>query len=253
MIPDIKHAIRLQILDDRITVLTREIATLPKHIAEIEKKLEGHLRRLGADKAALGNNLKERKKIEGDNQAHEQKISKLKGQMMEAKDNKQYQAFQDEINFCLHETGAGEERILVLMSEAEPLEKNVKAAELALAEEKKQVDAEKKRMQERTAVDRQEIERLRGERVTIVAEMTPKVASEYERIRKGRAGVAMAEAVNGRCSKCNITLRPQFLQELKLGNTVMVCESCRRMMYYNAPESFEDLVPQSVRDSMQSR
>ena len=80
-----------------------------------------------------------------------------------------------------------------------------------------------------------------------MAEMTPKIASEYERIRKGRAGVAIAEAVNGRCSKCNITLRPQFLQELKQGNAIMVCESCRRMLYYNPPQSFDELVPQSVR------
>ncbi|MES1261675.1 MAG: C4-type zinc ribbon domain-containing protein [Acidobacteriota bacterium] len=249
MLPDIKHAIRLQILDDRITVLTKEIAALPKHIAEIEKKLESHLRRLQADKAAVAANQKERKKIEGDMQASEQKISKLKGQMMDAKDNKQYQAFQDEINFCQQEIGLGEERTLVLMSESEPLEKNVKAAEIALAAEKKEVDAEKALVQDKTARDRQEIESLKSERVLIVAEMTPKIASEYERIRKGRAGVAIAEAINGRCSKCNIMLRPQFLQDLKLGNTVMVCESCRRMLYYGAPESFEDLVPQSVRNT----
>ena len=77
--------------------------------------------------------------------------------------------------------------------------------------------------------------------------MTPKIASEYERIRKGRAGVAIAEAVQGRCSKCNIMLRPQFLQELKMATTIMVCESCRRMLYFNPPQSFDDLVPPSVR------
>jgi hypothetical protein len=27
----------------------------------------------------------------------------------------------------------------------------------------------------------------------------------------------------------------------------MVCESCKRMLYINAPQSFDDLVPQSVR------
>ena len=78
-------------------------------------------------------------------------------------------------------------------------------------------------------------------------EMTPAVFSEYERIRKGRAGVAIAEAVDGRCSKCHITLRPQFLQELKKGDAIMVCESCRRMLYYNPPQSFDELVPASVR------
>ena len=253
MLPDIKHAIRLQILDDRITVLTKEIAALPKHIAEIEKKLEGHLRRLEADKAALSANQKDRKKMETDIQTNEQKISKLKGQMNDAKTNEQYQAFQHEIGFCQQEIARCEERILVLMGASEPLDQNVKAAEVALAAEKKDVDAEKKRMQERTVADRQEIEKLKGERVGIVAQMTPKIASEYERIRKGRAGVAIAEAVNGRCSKCNIMLRPQFLQDLKLGHSIMICENCRRMLYYNAPESFDDLVPQSVRDTAPGR
>lgn len=247
MLPDIEHAIRLQLLDDRTTVLAREIAALPKHIAEIERRLESHLRRLETDKAAVGANLRERKKIEGEIQGHEQKISKLKGQMMEAKNNEQYHAFQHEINFCQTEIGKNEERILVLMGESEPLEKNVKTAEIALAAEKREVDAEKKKAQERTAADQHEIAKLKTEREKILAEMTPKVASEYERIRKGRAGVAIAEAVNGRCSKCNIMLRPQFLQELKLGNSIMVCESCRRMLYVNPPQSFEDLVPESVR------
>jgi predicted nucleic acid-binding Zn-ribbon protein len=86
--------------------------------------------------------------------------------------------------------------------------------------------------------------KLRGE---MVAKMTPKVYSEYERIRKGRAGVAVSEAIEGRCSKCHINIRPQFLQELKAGNAIMVCENCKRILYYAPPQSFDDLVPASVR------
>lgn len=248
MLDDIKHAIRLQNLDDRIAVLTREIADLPKHVAAIEKKLDGHQKRLDADRAALVANQKERKRLEDEIKAQDQKISKLKGQMMDAKNNEQYHAFQHEIAFCQTEIGRHEDKILELMGESEPLEKNVKAAELDLAKEKKDVDAEKAVAVKRTAADKQEIATLMAERGTIVPLMTPKVASEYERIRKGRAGVAIAEAVNGRCSKCHITLRPQFVQELKKGDAIMVCESCKRMLFYNPPQSFEDLVPQSVRD-----
>lgn len=247
MLPDIKHAIRLQILDDRMTVLTKEIAALPKHIAEIEKKLEGHQRHLDAQRAAVVANQKERKRLEGEVQVQDQKISKLKNQMMEAKNNEQYHAFQHEIQFCQTEIRRFEDRTLELMTESEPLEKNVKTAEAELAQEKKQVDAEKVQARDRTAADQKEIGALKAERATIVPQMTPKVFSEYERIRKGRAGVAISEAINGRCSKCNITLRPQFLQELKLGQSIMVCESCKRMIYYNPPQSFEDLVPESVR------
>lgn len=247
MIPDIEQAIRLQLLDDRMAALMKEVAALPKHIAEIEKKLESHQRHLEAQKGAVKANQNERKKLEGEIQVHEQKISKLSGQMMDAKTNEQYHAFQHEIGFSRKEISRIEDRILDLMGESEPLEKNVKAAEVALAAEKKDVEAEKKQAEERAAADRKEMETLKAERGTIVAGMTPEVVSEYERIRKGRAGVAIAEAVDGRCSKCHIQLRPQFLQELKRGDKIMVCESCKRMLYYNPPQSFEELVPESVR------
>jgi predicted nucleic acid-binding Zn-ribbon protein len=241
MLPDINRAIRLQILDDRAAELTKEIAALPKHIAEIEKKLEGHQRRLEHDRAATVANQKERKQLEGEIQAADQKISKLKTQMMEAKNNEQYRAFQHEIDFCQQEIRRHEDKILDLMGAFDPLEKAVKAAEVSLAMEKKQVEDEKSVARERTAADQKEIDALTVERRKILSEMDPKIASEYERIRKGRAGVAIAEVVKGRCSKCNMLLRPQFLQELKRGDAIMVCESCRRMLYWNPPQSVEDL------------
>jgi hypothetical protein len=241
MLPDIQHAIRLQILDDRVSALTKEIAGLPKHIAEIEKKLDGHQRRLEHDKAALLANQKDRKRLEGEIQTHDQKISKLKSQMMEAKTNDQYRAFQKEIDFAGQETRKAEDRILELMGEAEPLDKNVKAAEAALATEKAHVESEKSGARERTAADRKEIDTLKAERVTIVAQMTASVVSNYDRIRKGRAGVGITEAVSGRCGRCNIVLRPQFYQDLKKGETIMTCESCGRILYYNPVRTVDDL------------
>jgi predicted nucleic acid-binding Zn-ribbon protein len=241
MLPDIQQAIRLQILDDRVGALTKDIAALPKHIAEIEQKLGSRQRRLEHDKAALVANQKDRKRLEGDIQAHDQKISRLKAQMMEAKNNDQYRAFQKEIEFAGQEIRKAEDRILELMSESEPLDKNVKAAEAALAEEKKDVDSEKASARERTAADRKEIETLKSERADIVAQMTPALVANYERIRKGRAGVAITEVVAGRCGRCNIVLRPQFFQDLKKGETVMTCESCGRILYYNPVQTVEDL------------
>jgi predicted nucleic acid-binding Zn-ribbon protein len=241
MLPDLKWAIRLQSIDQRLAELSREIAGLPVHIAEIEKKMHSHERRLEADKAALTANQKERKQREGDIQMQEQKISKLKDQMLQAKTNDQYRAFQHEIEFCEKEIRKFEDRILELMSESEPLEKNVKAADAALQMERKQVEAEKTSARERTAADQKASAELQGERAGIVKEMTSGTYQRYERIRKSRAGIAVAEAVDGRCSVCHMALRPQFFQDLKKGDQVMACESCSRMLFYNPPVSIEDL------------
>jgi predicted nucleic acid-binding Zn-ribbon protein len=241
MLSDLQSVVRLQDLDNRVTELTREISALPIHISKIEKKLETHQRKLEADRAALSANQKERKKTEGDIQLQEQKISKLKGQMLEAKTNEVYKAFQNEIEFCEKEIRRMEDRILELMTESEPLEKNVKAAEIALGEEKKQVEAEKQQARERTAVDQKALDELHVERKSVVAGITPAVYRNYERIRKGRKGVGVAEAIDGRCAMCHMAMRPQFLQDLRKGDQVMVCESCGRIIYYNPPIPVEDV------------
>jgi predicted nucleic acid-binding Zn-ribbon protein len=240
MHPDVHLVIQLQSLDQKITTLEKEVAALPRHIAVIEKALESHLRKLEADKAALSANQKDRKRLEGEIQLHQQKISKLRDQMLQAKTNEQYKAFQHEIEFIENEIRQAEDRILELMTESEPLDQNVKKAEKSLAEEKKQVEAEKTQARERTAADQKELEVLRQERTQSVSKLPKPALFAYEKIRKKWSNTVVAEAANGRCSACQINLRPQFLQDLRKGDQLMFCESCGRFLYYNPPVSFED-------------
>src|SRR6185295_679137 len=241
MLPDISLAVRLQQIDNRIAELTREVSSLPRHIADIERKLESHERKLEADRAAVSANQKERKSLDGDIQIQQQKISKLKDQMLQAKTNEQYRAFQHEIDYCDKEIRRCEDRTLDLMGESEPLERNVKAAETALKQEKTQVETEKQQTRERTAVDQRELDQLTTERRGIASQINPAVLAAYERVRKLRGGVAVAEAVDGRCSKCHMALRLQFFQDLKRGQQIMHCESCSRILYYNPPANYENL------------
>jgi predicted nucleic acid-binding Zn-ribbon protein len=239
MTPEIEAVVRLQSLDDRIAVVQREIAALPKHVADIERKLDIHTRRLENDRNSLAANLKNRKVFEDDIRTHQAKISKLRDQMLQAKTNDQYRAFQNEIGWCETEIRKAEDQILDLMSAGEPLERNAKAAENALAEEKKVVEAEKTRARERTAEDEEILKRLSEERASLAATVEPKILAQYERSRKRWHGTGVAEAVEGRCSECNITLRPQFMQDLRKGENVMTCESCGRLLYYNPPVNLE--------------
>jgi hypothetical protein len=241
MLPDLKLVIRLQEIDHRLAELTREISTLPKQLAATEKKLTSHQRKLEAGQAALLANQKERKACDAAILTQEQKISKLKDQLLEAKTNEQYRAFQSEIEFCQKEIRKSEDRILELMTESEPLDKNLKAAEASLKAERADVEKEKQLVRERTVVDEKAAAELKKERDAIVAQITPPTVQRYERVRKTRRGIGVAEVVDGRCTQCNMALRLQFFQELKHGDEVMACESCQRILYYNPPVQIEDL------------
>jgi predicted nucleic acid-binding Zn-ribbon protein len=240
MHPDAHLVSQLQSLDRTITALEKEVAALPKHIAHIEKTLESHLRRLDADRAALAANQRDRKKIEGDNQLHSQKISKLREQMSGAKTNEQYKAFQNEIDFIEKEIRKGEDRILEWMAESETLGANVQKAEAALKEEKQAVATEQKEARERTAADQVRLDQLRAERATAIAALPKATSSTYERIKKKWGGMAIAEVEAGRCSACQLMLRPQYFQEVRRGDQLMTCESCGRFLFYNPPVQVQD-------------
>lgn len=241
MVTDLKLVIQLQDMDNRINDLRREIASLPKHIARIEKTLESHVRKVEADRAALAANQRERKQLELEVQSQEQKISRLRVQQMEARTNEQYTAFKREIEFCETAIRKHEDRILDRMSEAEALERNLRAAEADLIREKEQVEAEKQRARQRTAADQQSLEELEAQRQQVVADLSPEVYAAYERIRQKGRGVAVTEAADGRCSACHLALRLQFFQDVKRGDQVMFCHSCGCILYYNPPAEAEDL------------
>ena len=246
MTPEIQAVVRLQSLDERAAAYQKEIAALPKHVSDIEKKLESHIRKLDIDRAALAANQRDRKRLEDDIKVQEQKISKLKNQMNDAKTNEQYRAFQHEIEYCQNEIRKVEDRILDLMSASEPLEKNVKAAEAALAEEKKEVEREQDHARRRTAEDQAFLKQVLDERRQIAASVDAKLLAQYERIRQKWKGAAIADATSGRCAACQIALRPQFFQDLKRGEKLQFCESCGRILYYNPPVNLEHEIHQNV-------
>jgi hypothetical protein len=233
MLQELALALRLQALDRKIAALENEVATLPKHITEIERRLESHKRKLEADQAALAANQRERKKLDGDVQLHQQKVSKLREQMAGAKTNEQYQAFQKEIAYIHGEIRKSEDKTLDLMEQAETFDKNVKAAADELKKEQQHVDAEKAKARERTAVSQRELASEYADRKEVSAQLEPKFFTEYERIRKKTKNTPIADATDGRCSACHISLRPQFFQDLRRGDNVMYCESCGRILTYN--------------------
>jgi predicted nucleic acid-binding Zn-ribbon protein len=159
--------------------------------------------------------------------------------MMLAKTNDQYRAFQHEIEYCEKEIRKAEDKILDLMTASEPLENNVKAAEIALAQEKADVEREKDQARKRTAEDQQFLKQIVEERKQVAASIDAKLLANYERIRQKYKGIAIADGTEGRCSACQMTLRPQHFQDLKRGDKLLACESCGRILYYNPPVALE--------------
>lgn len=55
--------------------------------------------------------------------------------------------------------------------------------------------------------------------------------------QRSKDGIAVAEVVNGSCSACFMSLRPQMQLEVKRGDQIITCENCARILYMSPKES----------------
>lgn len=239
MIADLENLLKVQRIDLRIAELRKEIETLPKQIAALEATLNSHIKKLEADRALLAANQKERRQLDGDVQMHQQKISKLRDQTLQAKTNEQYRAFQHEIEFCEQAIRKVEDRILELMEGTEPLEANVKTAEGELAKEKVLVERRKAEARERTAADQKALAELLEERKAVETGLSQKARGLYDKLAKKPGKPPVSDASDGRCSACQLELRPQLFVELRKREQIQVCENCNRILYYNPAVTFD--------------
>jgi predicted nucleic acid-binding Zn-ribbon protein len=222
---------RLHQLDLRIGALKKELSALPRHVAEIEKKLESRKRELASQKFAFDENEKERRRLEGEIQLGKQKLERLQQQMSEAKTNDQYRAFRNEIHFANNEIRKAEDRVLDKMEEAEGLRSKIAAVESSLAAEQTSVAAEIQETRGRFKGDEEALAAALAARQTSCKEIPPNALRSYEHAHRKLGDRAMAE-VNGQiCTSCHMIIRPQLLQQMRQLGHITSCEFCGAILY----------------------
>jgi predicted nucleic acid-binding Zn-ribbon protein len=235
MLPDLQNLMQLQVADKEILRLKEEVAALPKRVAVIEEKLAATKAKLEKAKNAAKADEATRKKYETTIQDLRGKISKYRDQSLDVKTNEQYKALLHEIQFAEQEIRSNEDKILELMVNAESRDKDVKAAEAELKAETAEIEKEKAAARERTAEDEKQLTEWNGKRNTLREGVDADVLRRYERVLKFR-GSGLSEVRDQKCMACRVMLRPQTYNEVRAGKTVIECESCQRILYFN-PEN----------------
>ncbi len=232
MLPDIEKLLELQVADKEIRKLQDEVAALPKRVAVIEQKLAGTKAQLEKAQAAAKGDEANRKKFEGAIKDLQGKISKYRDQSLDVKTNEQYKALQHEIQFAEQEIRLNEDRILEVMVNVDARDKEVKAAEAELKAETAEIEKEKEDARKVTAEDQKKLAEWSAKRSALRTGISEDVLRQYERVAKFR-GSGLAEVRDQKCMGCQVMLRPQTYNEVRNGQSVMVCESCSRVYYFN--------------------
>jgi predicted nucleic acid-binding Zn-ribbon protein len=223
---------RLQKLDDEISDVEREQATIPGDKEEIDgrlKEMEQAIQTIKDESIGIAK-LRDEKEI--DLKQIGEQINKFQGQLYQVKTNREYETLQHEIDALKEKSSKVEDEILELLENTERISATASEEERKLAEyrreaekDKAELDARAKELMDRIAVKRDERKRL-------VVDIDAALLARYDRIRANKAGLAVASVQNGACGGCFRRIPPQEIQELKQMQRIITCEGCGRLIVW---------------------
>ena len=110
----------------------------------------------------------------------------------------------------------------------------MRAAEVELKAETAEIEKEKIAARERTAVDQAELAEWKTKREQLRTGVDDSSLAHYDRVLQKRRN-PLAAVRDQICQACNVMLRPQTYNELRSGEKLITCDSCGRILYYDAP------------------
>jgi len=236
MSPDLERLIKLQHLDSTIDDARRTIAAHPQRLADADARLGEAMQALEAAKQRLKASQDARRDLEKEAAVYQGRLTKFKDQLSAVKTNREYQAMQHEIDAAQRDLGGVEEKVLERMMESDAVSADVKQAEVALAAQKKLIEAEKKELSEELTTVEAALSKASETRAGLVAQTEKRLIALFEQVAKARKGVAISMATrDGLCEACHVRLRPHVFQQIRTNDSIIQCDSCQRIMYYHPP------------------
>ena len=235
MLLELEHLIRLQQLEDRATGAREQINNIPVRLEKLELQIAERLKEVEDINQTLEEHRTSRVILEKEVSEIQSRLSRSKEQLMAVKTNKEYQAMQKEISNGEEELKRLEDKLLEQMLEGDDLNGSLKHADQLLVKERNIVETERARIEkERTELE-QQIKVLQVDRNGTVSQLPSQTVALFKMLARGRKGIAVVEAANGRCNSCQVRLRPQLFNNVRSNNTLIQCESCQRILYFAEP------------------
>jgi predicted nucleic acid-binding Zn-ribbon protein len=234
---ELEKLIDLQKTDTNIRRLKKQIETADQRRADIEQEFEQHASSIREIQYRRDLTNTERAELERQIAENKTYLERADRNLKHAQNQKEYETAMRETDALQKQIGALEGAVLEKITAIEEVEK-------ILEERAEEINSLDSKREAALAEFDAEIAHARAEfaaeterRQEVFVTLPKNLAAVYDRMaQRGKDGIAVAEVVNGSCSACFMSLRPQMQLEVNRGDQIITCENCARMLYITPKE-----------------
>ena len=219
-----KHDARIQELEGMKKVWPLKLETLRGDVQKVEDLL-------ARERQQLDDTESWRRRQEEEARSQEAELLKAKQRSSMVKNAKEMMANERELQANRKASQEREEEVVKLAGAVETAKKSIAQHEADLEALRQHVTAEEETAKVKTAELDEQIKGAQKARGEAAAAVNPQVLKKYSSIRM-RRGMALAPVRNGTCQGCNMNIPPQLFNVLQRGNSIELCGSCNRIIYW---------------------
>ncbi len=227
----LRKLIEIQILDEQIFLQKTVLKERPLEIEELRQQFEAKKITLKSLEDKLKVIQVRQKDLDNDLKSKEVDIAKLDGSLMLLKTNKEYTSRLLEIENQKADKSLIEEKILIGFDDVEAARKAVDAERSVVAQYEKDFLATKKDVEAAIVIAQDQIKVKGSQRERLTPEVRPDILSRYERIMNNKEGIGIVKIENSNCCGCNMHITEQALNQVRICDQLVQCDSCARILY----------------------
>ncbi len=228
--------VELQDNDHTLDRLRWQIRQGPEQLQDLERQISRLEEDIAFDRLRLQEVQKAQRQHEADMEDAVAHMRKSRGRLMTIKSNKEYRALLREIEETEKSNAVREDKVLACLEELEELTKEIEAKGERLSVLRDRLRGEEITIRAEMADLQEELSAVASTRAKLIENIDARLLARYERIKARSGGIAIALVNNATCSECHLGIPPQMYNELQKQDTVQLCPNCQRIIYWKGGE-----------------
>jgi hypothetical protein len=218
-----KHQAALEQVDRRVVALD---ASLNEFITAIESK-----------QTRVKDLQQQYRAWESEVQDNGLRIQKSEAKLRSVKTNKEYQSGLKEIEDLKAKGASIEDDMIQCLEEIEGAEIELHKLKTAYDDQRQQLNEQKNTILEEADQTRGTLERLEAERDELSRHLSQDLLQMFDRVKSQHPdGLAIVEVEGAVCKGCHMNIPPQMFNELQREDSLKMCPSCERIIYWQRTE-----------------